>query len=397
MSSEPSTLSKPDPKIVPGKKYRFVVRSAEEAVRIIQERMGGKGRVLSVRQVDGQGLSRFLSSPKLEVVSHIPTEEADSAKSHTPGQRFNVTLPDDGEGDESAVDSPEGEAPKAADAALDDAKPDASLGGPERIRKNTTSAYKRDTPGMDSVNLSRVLRTAGFDNTLLTSLENSPRWKDISDLPVPRALTEVSRWLRDDYERVESKVITGRMVFLGTPGVGKTTALCKRISHDVLMNGSHVHVLKIDQDTPNPDDALRLFCEVMGVSFFRDPSALDSIPSNESVYLDMPGIHRGKEEGWIRTRRTLDEMGIDTRILVINTVYDTSMIRDALRMGSTVGATHLVFTHLDELNQATKLWPIVRHSGLSPLFASLGQNVAGDYSEDVLSALLERTFPRKLL
>ena len=52
MSSDINTLSEPDPKIVPGKKYRFVVRSAEEAVRIIQERMGGKGRVLSVRQID---------------------------------------------------------------------------------------------------------------------------------------------------------------------------------------------------------------------------------------------------------------------------------------------------------------------------------------------------------
>ena len=263
MSSDTNTLSEPDPKIVPGKKYRFVVRSAEEAVRIIQERMGGKGRVLSVRQIDGQGLSRFLSSPKLEVVSHIPVEGAAGAENSEAGQNFNVTLPDDEDGDFA-------NAKNADEKDLTEESREAKVAeARKRIRSNTTSAYKRDTPDMDSVNLSRVLRTAGFDNTLLTSLENSPRWKDISALPVPRALTEVSRWLRDDYERVEAQPVTGRMAFFGTPGVGKTTALCKRISHDVLMQGSHVHVLKIDQDTPNPDDALRLFCEVMGVSFFR--------------------------------------------------------------------------------------------------------------------------------
>ena len=391
MSSPSSTVAKPDPKIVPGKKYRFVVKSAEEAVRIIQERMGGKGRVLSVRQLDGQGLSRFLSSPKLEVVSHIPDEEADGMKAHTPGQKFNVTLPET-EGD-TGESSPVGYSMNAA-------PPEEDTSGEKKetnIRKNPTRSYRRDAPDIDNVNLSKVLRTAGFDNTLLTSLENSPKWDRICELPVPRARTEVSRWLREDYERIDSVSVSGRMAFLGTPGVGKTTALCKRISNDVLMKGARVHVLKIDQDTPNPDDALRLFCAVMGANFFRDPAFLNQIPENEAVYLDFPGIHRSREEDWIRVRRSLDDMKVDTRILIVNTVYEISIIREALKMGNFLGATHLVFTHLDELSQATKLWPIVRRSGLSPLFVSFGQNVAGDYSDDVLSALLERTFPRKLL
>lgn len=388
------TPQKPDPNIIPGKKYRFVVRSAEEAVRIIQERMGGKGRVLSVRQIDGHGLSRFLSSPKLEVVSHIPAED-DAPKAHAPGQKFNVSLPPETEDDESLHE---------------DAKPyqEGSLKSPKSdlendaeaepvVTKNPASAYPRAATGLDAVNLSKVLRTAGFDNALLTSLENSPRWEKICELPVTRALTEISRWLRQDYDRIDKNPITGRMAFLGTPGVGKTTALCKRISHDVLMRRARVHVLKMDQDTPNPDDALRIFCEVMGVNFSRDPDCIKKIPQHETLYLDIPGINRTREEDWIRVRRSMDEMGIDSRILVLNTAYEISMIKDTLRMGSFINATHMVFTHVDELSQATKLWPIVRHSGLTPLFVSSGQNVAGDYSDDVLSALLERTFPRKLL
>ena len=57
-----------------GKKYRIIVRSADEAVRVIQRKLGPEARVISVRQVGGQGLAKFISSPKLEVIAEIPPE-----------------------------------------------------------------------------------------------------------------------------------------------------------------------------------------------------------------------------------------------------------------------------------------------------------------------------------
>ena len=54
-----------------GKKFRLVVRSAEEAVRVIRDKLGDKAKVLSVRQVGGEGLKRFISSPKLEVIAQV--------------------------------------------------------------------------------------------------------------------------------------------------------------------------------------------------------------------------------------------------------------------------------------------------------------------------------------
>ena len=54
-----------------GKKFRLVVRSAEEAVRVIREKLGDNAKVISVRQVGGEGLKRFISSPKLEVIAQV--------------------------------------------------------------------------------------------------------------------------------------------------------------------------------------------------------------------------------------------------------------------------------------------------------------------------------------
>ena len=58
-----------------GKKFRLVVRSAEEAVRVIREKLGEDARVLSVKQVGGEGLKRFISSPKLEVIAEVPVDK----------------------------------------------------------------------------------------------------------------------------------------------------------------------------------------------------------------------------------------------------------------------------------------------------------------------------------
>ena len=55
-----------------GKRFRLVVRSAEEAVRVIRDRLGESAKVISVRQVGGEGLKRFISSPKLEVIAEVP-------------------------------------------------------------------------------------------------------------------------------------------------------------------------------------------------------------------------------------------------------------------------------------------------------------------------------------
>ena len=61
--------------ITPGQKYKFIVKSAEEAATIIREKLGERAQVISVRQVEGEGLAKFLTSPKLEIIAQIPIQE----------------------------------------------------------------------------------------------------------------------------------------------------------------------------------------------------------------------------------------------------------------------------------------------------------------------------------
>ncbi|MFA5256890.1 MAG: hypothetical protein WC360_01960 [Opitutales bacterium] len=377
-----------------GKKYRFVVSSAEEAISTLRERLGMEAKVLSVKQVDGQGLSRFLKSPKLEIIATVPEQEALPPPQAEESARPKRTRrqPETAQAEPLApvaqADPQRGEleAELAAEAPLPKAP---ARGAPY------AGASRRRQPS----DVWTVLRNAGFDETLLSSLryDAGSSVTNIDELPLQRALGEVNRRLRLEYQSIDTVPATERIAFFGTPGVGKTTALCKRLANDVFLRRKNVEVLKLDSDTPNPDDALSLFCDVLGVPMTRD-SGQDQIETQaDMLYVDLPGLPMGEREQWMPMRKRLDALDVRTRVLVVNAMYEAGLISAAFDLGEMMGATHLVVTHMDELVSAAKLWPFVLRGRLSPLFASHGQNVTSDYAEDILRLLLEKTFPANII
>ena len=247
--------------------------------------------------------------------------------------------------------------------------------------------------------MSGPFKNAGFDDTLLGSLryDGGSEGAKLDELTLPRALGEVNRRLRMEYQAIEARAVTGRLAFFGTPGVGKTTALCKRLANDVFINRKSVEVLKLDSDTPNPDDALCLFCDVLGVPLQRDGGQSAIETDADTLYVDLPGMPVGEKDQWSKLRQRLDVLEIGTRVLVVNGMYEAALIGAAFDLGEHMGATHLAMTHIDEMSGAAKLWPYVLRGKLCPLFASHGQNVTSDYSEDVLRILLEKTFPTNVI
>ncbi|MDC0547697.1 hypothetical protein OAO16_01945 [Opitutales bacterium] len=104
----------------------------------------------------------------------------------------------------------------------------------------------------------------------------------------------------------------------------------------------------------------------------------------------------GQPDEWTNAKETLDELGIQTRVLVLNAAYDKQVLNKSINLGKNIDATHLAFTHFDELSNSTKLWPIILRNNLSPLCICNGQNVTGDFSTNVLNQMIARTFPEEL-
>ena len=359
-----------------GKRFKLVVRSAEEAVRVIREKLGEDARVLSVKQVGGEGLKRFISSPKLEVIAEIPSPDQQTEETGVPG---NVSV---------------AEQPSEIDELAQDESP--SVPAIEQRQEEQVDLQEGQGQGVPSGETARILSKAGFDLALLSEIQSWADWNKVSELPLADALKEITVGLTGRFRSISSVPTTNKIALLGAPGVGKTTTLCKFLAHEVFMNKRTPNVLKVENGIPNPDDALRIFCEVVGVTLFREPENLPGINESNPLYLDFPGLSLSHVDDWVETKETLDYLDVRTRVLVLNGAYDRQVLLKNISSGKHLGATHIAFTHFDELSNATKLWPIILHSGLSPLCICNGQNVTGDFTTSVLNQMIARTFPEEL-
>ena len=357
-----------------GKKFRLVVRSAEEAVRVIRDKLGDKAKVLSVRQVGGEGLKRFISSPKLEVIAQVLEDGGAEMQEQAPMPEPQSIVPETK--DEKVAVSPK---------------------QPVQTQ-DVSSSNISDENKLESKSLSNfdLLAKFGFDQSLLSDIQSWANWKILKDASIADALKEITIGLSDRFRGLESFPVTEKVALLGGPGVGKTTTLCKFLAHEVFMNKTTPSVLKIENGVPNPDDALRIFCEVVGVTLYRESESLPEVNQQCPLFLDFPGLAMSEIEEWRNANEVLDNLQVETRILVVNGAYDRDIISKYIRSARYLNASHLAITHFDEMSNSTKLWPIIFNSNLTPICVCNGQNVTGDFSTSVLNQFISKTFPEEL-
>lgn len=344
----------------PGACFRFVVRHAEEAARVIRERLGENARVLSVRNVEASGVLGLFSAPKLEVIAQIVGEPA-------------VEVP----------------APAAAPEIVA-----SELGGADEHFPAARVRNARSTVRPLETSFTDLLRRSGFSETLLARLAQTPAWGKLSTLPLHRALAETGTHLRQlAADRAQNSAPLTRAAFLGTPGVGRTTALCKWLSAEVFRRARLGHVVLAEFDRPNSPGQLPVFCEALGVPLAHFPASTEPALPGGFVYFDLPGLSLRSPSDNLPIRQFLDRERIEQRVLVLNAAYDHAALRAGYAAGRELGATHVVFTHLDEVSQWGRLWDYLIEGELEPLFLATGPSLTGDLETDVADAVARRTLP----
>lgn len=360
-----------------GQKVKFTVSSAQEAVKHIREQLGPNAKVLSVRQIEGKGLAKFLTAPKLEVIATIESPD---------GSSQTVKVDSTGAQKSQTSFSPEEKSLLQEDAATETipapAKPAAA-----NVRSSATSAPSQNR-------LLNILQSAGFDASVIRRFENSTDWEKLQRVPLKTALNDLARRLTIDFHGIDIPAPTQNVAFLGTSGSGKTTALCKQLTHEVFFEQRNLQVFKLDADTPNADTALSLYCEVMGVPFLRDSAKIET---KSAMLVDTPGVVLGATQENLALKKRLDELKVDTRIWVINAAYDKIFIDQSLATAEELGCTHTVFTHLDEISTTARLWQFLLSGNMPPIFGCNGPAVSHDRISDMGPFMIQKTFPEYLL
>lgn len=343
-------MSSPGQPLAPGA-YKFTVKSTAEAVTLIREKLGPSARVLSVRAVEATGLRRLFAAPRLEVVAQVDAPaghslDAVSAETAAPQEEPQVVAP-----------------------------------------------KSRLTQIPATLGLTGLLRRSGLTESALNRLQSDADWQKLNTLPLHRALAETSRLLRAQAGARVQRAPISRAAFIGTAGVGRTTALCKWLATDVFRRARAGHVVSVEFDRPNPLGPLPVFAEALGVPLAHFPCETRPAVPGGFAYFDLPAVSTCKPSDNAALAAWLDGEAINERVLVLNAAYDRPSLREAYAAGRDLGATHLVFTHLDEVPQWGKLWDYLFDEAVEPLFLATGPSLTGDCEEDVPGAIARRTLP----
>jgi flagellar biosynthesis protein FlhF len=236
------------------------------------------------------------------------------------------------------------------------------------------------------------LTAAGLDQALVTAVVASlPRWQrrhaSVSSLrrAIAAHLEDVAAG-EETYQPAE--------VFVGPPGVGKTTTVAKIAAQARAREGLRIGLVAADGIRVGAIEQLRLYADIIGTPFFvaRTPAdlahTLAAAPA--PVLVDTPGRSTGDADAHALLALIGTRPGVRTHLVMAATATP----REAARLLAAYAAarpSRVVLTRVDEAASLAPLVGLLRERGLPVSYLGTGQRVPEDLARataPVLAALL---------
>jgi len=351
--------------------HTFIADSAADAVAQIRETLGPDAVVLNVRRAATQGFARLWHKPRIEVLAHVPE------KITAPTGATDV-LAELREELREIKQKVEHHKPETADATTDSAL--------HRIVATPTEGWR----------VGALLENSGLLPFHAQSVVEELR-RTHGDLPPEQLRREIemvsallaSRWREPKLDG------TGAHVFVGAPGTGKTTALCKWLAHSTLVGGRSAAVWRLDGGVANTAEALGVYCEILGVPMERSVPHGARRPDADKLFIDLPGVNPDDADGMNELARQLSSLPDAQAHLVLNAAYETPLLMAQVRRFAALGVNDVIVTHLDEETNWSKLWNLVLGTNCTLRWLSAGQNIPGEFLPATPGQIFSRQFPQK--
>lgn len=323
----------------------FVAENAATALAQIHEKLGPDAVVLSIRRLPAQGMAWLWNRQgHVEVLAALLNEKETAEAA--------VTLPEVlATGRHTWDDSVDLQAVTATNGAT-----------PARAWRSIT-----------------WLESLGLLPNFANLLEERVRARQGEKPPTtPTAEWSAVRGALMEFWRPPTKT-TGKQthVFVGPPGSGKTTVLCKWLTASVLSEEHTARVWRLDGVSANTSEFLSVHCEMLGVPmarFWYEPDTAADV-----YFVDLPGVEANDSRGLASLREQIAALPSPRVHLVLNAAYETTVLFEQYRAFAGLKLDGIIFTHLDEERQRVKLWNFVLGTNCSINFLSAGQKIPGEF------------------
>lgn len=368
--------------------HTFLAASIADAVTQIRETLGPEAVVLNVRRLPGEGLARWWQKPRIEVLAHVPEKIVEP-----------TAAPMLDEVQVSALAQLRAEMCELRNnLAQPPASSSLSSSNPSEQSRTRTKDEDEDEP----IGLSGDWRVG----SLLEQTGLLPRHAERIVAGLCASYGEAAPVSLADEIELAKQALTSRWktsrqngagphVFIGAPGAGKTTALCKWLAQVSLVEGRSAAVWRLDGHIANTAESLSVFGEILGVPVERCVSANGELPDADVLFVDLPGVNPADATALAQLGQRLAAIPGAQVHLVVNAAYETSLLLAQVRAFAALPIQDVIVTHLDEEARWGKVWNLVLGTNCSVRFLAAGQNIPGTFTPAIPEELFAHQFPRK--
>ena len=186
----------------------------------------------------------------------------------------------------------------------------------------------------------------------------------------------------DDYAPIE--------VFVGPPGVGKTTTIAKLAAQERARHGRRLALMSADGFRVGAVEQLRLYADILGapLAVARTPTELESAlkGAKRPLLLDTAGRSPSDDVSREMLRVLAGRKGVRTH-LVLAASTPPAAARRVLDRFEDARASRVVITKLDEVESCGPLVQVLRERELPISYLGVGQRVPEDLQRATAPAL----------
>lgn len=181
--------------------------------------------------------------------------------------------------------------------------------------------------------------------------------------------------------------IRGKVLFLGTTGVGKTTTLAKIAARLKIEKKKKVAILTFDTYRVAATEQLKTYAEIMDIPMriAYTPREAEyeviALEGYDVILIDTAGRSHQNEIQMNEVRAMVEAVKPNLSFLVIPMNYRTEDIEKIVEKFSVTKPTHLILTKMDETNSFGAFLNVTEISKLPIAFVTNGQRVPDDIFE----------------